>query len=235
MTEVSVIIPTRDRPQFLRQAVASVVAQRGVQFELIIVNDGSENVPPFPDPRVRIIDNGQRGAVAARNLGVASATGKFIAFLDDDDWWTDDRHLSWSLASGADFTFSDGEMIFMDGSPPLEFARDASAATLALDNTILISSVCYRASLHDRLGIFDESLPYYWDWDWCLRVAQSGADFRHLAINTAAIRVHDQNMSGAELVRERQGNLDAFASKHGLGQLRLKNHLDIARELPSTI
>lgn len=227
---VSVIIPTRDRPEYLRQAVESVVAQRRVSFEVLVVNDGKDVVPAFPDPRILILDNSCAGAIRARNLGIREARGDYIAFLDDDDWWTDDRHLELALAAHAGFTFSDGELVFMDGSPPLEFAFDATAETLSRDNTILISSICYRRDLHDRLGLFDEALPYYADWDWYLRVARSGVSFRRIAAATVAIRVHAANTSGDQLVAERRANLDLLSQKHGLGPIPLKNHLSLARE-----
>jgi glycosyltransferase involved in cell wall biosynthesis len=226
----SVIIPSRDRPGFLERAVASVRNQTCTDFEIIIVNDGA--LPVTADARV--IDNGQRGPVAARNLGVAEAKGTFIAFLDDDDWWTDARHLARAAAALNDnnFSFADGEMSFDDGSAGVVFARDADAASLARDNTILISTVCYRKSLHDSLGPFDEALPYYWDWDWFLRVARGGTKLHHDRHRTAAIQVHAGNMSGAEQEAARAANLAQLSAKHGLGELTLKNHLAIAREKP---
>lgn len=226
---VSVIIPTRNRSQYLRQAVDSVLAQQRVNLELVIVNDGEGDIPPHPDARVRSICNDQKGAVAARNLGVAEARGTHIAFLDDDDWWSDRTHLALSLAVRMPFTFADGEFIFMDGTPPVEFAFDASAQSLATDNTILISGVCYDKSLHAKLGVFDETLPYYWDWDWFLRVARGGTPLTHLDAATVSIRVHEGNMSGESNETARRENLMRLAEKHSLGPLELKNHLTIAK------
>ena len=158
----SVIIPTCNRPQFLADAVASVLAQRDADFELLIVNDGIELPPPPADPRLRHLENARRGAIAARNLGIASARGDWISWLDDDDLWKDPLHLARAasrLGDGADFTFADGVMQFDTGAPPRLFAKDASAETLARDNTILLSAVSYRRDLHDRLGGFEPSLP----------------------------------------------------------------------------
>jgi glycosyltransferase involved in cell wall biosynthesis len=224
----SVIIPTRNRPEFLPDAVTSVLRQSDVSLELIIVNDGTVPVSDFADNRVRVISSGEAGAVPARNLGVTSAKGGFIAFLDDDDQWTDDLWLKRSmehLAQGADFVFGDGRMVFPDGHIKV-FAEDADATSLARDNTILISSVCYRKSLHKELGRFDESLPYYWDWDWYIRVARSGAKLQRVASPVVDIRIHAANMSGDKNAEARRENLDRFAKNHGLGTLKLKSHLD---------
>ncbi|MFO1035114.1 MAG: hypothetical protein U1E15_14020 [Hyphomicrobiales bacterium] len=89
--------------------------------------------------------------------------------------------------------------------------------SLAVDNTILISAVCYRKALHDRLGRFDAALPYYWDWDWYIRVARSGAHLQHIPEVITDIRIHGQNMSGDATRAARQANLDAFAGKLRVG------------------
>jgi glycosyltransferase involved in cell wall biosynthesis len=231
--QFSVIIPTRNRPQYLEQSIASALDQQDADIEVLVINDGSEPPPTFKDRRVTILDNGERGAVVARNLGVRQARGRLIAFLDDDDWWCDTFHLQRAqraLDAGAEFTFADGIMRYMNGDPDLAFAFDADSRTLTRDNTILISSICYRRSLHDTLGMFDEALPFYWDWDWYLRVARSGRMMQRLTPASVIIRVHAGNMSGAGAIQARQANLDALAIKHNLAQLTLKNHDSLAHE-----
>ena len=221
------IIPTRNREDYLRQAVNSVLSQSDVSLELLIVNDGEPLQQQFSDPRVLVLDNAKRTAVPARNLGVNSAAGDFIAFLDDDDFWIDDRHLAKALDAfhqSADFYFANGEMHFSDGAVK-PFKRDATLESLKHDNTILISASCYRRSLHNALGAFDESLPYYWDWDWYLRVAFAGHILKHESKPAVAIRVHAGNMSNQNDAA-RQANLNALIAKHKLGPIPLKNHTD---------
>ena len=224
----SVIIPTCNRPQFLADAVASVLAQRDAEFELLIVNDGLE-LPPLPaDPRLRHLENARRGAIVARNFGIASARGGWISWLDDDDLWKDPLHLARAasrLADGADFTFADGVMQFDTGAPPRLFAKDASVETLARDNTILLSAVSYRRDLHDRLGGFEPSLPYYADWDWYLRVARAGFRIERIATPTVAIRIHGSNTSASSEAARRE-NLQLLSARHGLGTIALKTHAD---------
>ncbi len=224
----SIIIPTRNRPKYLVEAVASVLSQNHAAFELIIVNDGDEVVPDFADRRVRVLDSGQLGAVPARNLGLSAAQGDAIAWLDDDDVWTDAEFLSQCterLSSNSDFVFGDGTLVFPDGSHKA-FARDANAETLNRDNTILISAVCYRRSLHNQLGTFDLALPYYWDWDWYLRVARAGFRFSRIARPVVDIRIHTQNMSGAAQATAREANLEVLRAKHLLPKIALKSHVD---------
>ena len=231
--DFSVIIPTRNRPQYLMQAVESVLTQRDASFEVLIVDDGDVALPSFTDTRVKILPSNQRGPVPARNLGVANAKGNYIAFLDDDDWWTENDFLFRSLAllkSETDFTFADGTLVFTDSSKDIPFAFDADAISLETNNSILISTVCYARSLHGKLGAFDEQLPYYWDWDWYLRVARSGVISKRLPQSMVSIRVHAGNMSSEAQENARRENLNALTVKHGLAPLMLKNHLSLASE-----
>lgn len=237
MNSISVVIPTRGRHSFLRQALDSVLAQTLAPKDIIVVDDGvgAAGAVGHLHPSIRVLDNGQRGPVPARNLGVSQATGDCICFLDDDDWFTDDTYfarLAEAFERGADFCFADGVMRFEDGRPELPYAFTADAETLTRDNTILISGVTYRRALHGALGPFDESLPYYWDWDWYLRVARAGHRLSHMKRPVVAIRVHAQNMSGESLEAQRRANLDRFSTKHALPPIPLKNHLDIATQAP---
>jgi glycosyltransferase involved in cell wall biosynthesis len=237
MSSISVVIPTRGRHHFLKQAIASVLAQTHAPKEIIVVDDGegADEAVGNMHPTIRVLDNRERGPVPARNMGVAHATGDCICFLDDDDWFTDVSYLDKAALAfdlGGAFCYADGIMAFEDGRPSLPFAFHADAETLARDNTILISGVVYRRSLHDELGPFDEALPFYWDWDWYLRIARAGHELTHIQKSVVAIRVHAQNMSGESLERQRRANLDAFSTKHGLPPIPLKNHLDIATQAP---
>ena len=228
MSKISVIIPTRDRPDYLAEAVESVLSQSFTDFELLIVNDGEADIARFSDSRVRILNNRMRGAVPARNLGILEAKGDYVAFLDDDDFWIDKSHLvqaNNALSGFADFYFADGTMLFPNGEQRL-FAREADRKSLMSDNTVLISTVCYRRALHNQLGNFDETLPYYWDWDWYLRVAKADFRFQHSQQSAVSIRVHPQNMSGNSNYEARQTNLNLLIAKHGLKNITLKNHLD---------
>src|SRR5258708_6914008 len=89
---VSIIIPAYNRKAMLFDAVASVLAQSYRDWELIVVDDGStdgtaDDLHARFGSRVRLIAQSRRGVAAARNLGVRSARGDYIAFLDSDDFW----------------------------------------------------------------------------------------------------------------------------------------------------
>jgi len=89
MSFISVVIPYYNRADWLKTAVGSVLAQTFPDFEVIVVDDGSEELPRFldgaGDPRIRYVRQEHRGASAARNHGIRLARGKYVAFLDADD------------------------------------------------------------------------------------------------------------------------------------------------------
>jgi glycosyltransferase involved in cell wall biosynthesis len=97
--EVSVIIPVYNRAHLVARTIESVLSQSHAACHVILVDDGSTDgthevvSARFPDPRVRVLRQENRGVSAARNAGLAAATGDYIAFLDSDDVWR-----PWKLA-----------------------------------------------------------------------------------------------------------------------------------------
>lgn len=102
---VSVVMPVYNAEQWLRHSIGSVLRQTHSSLELIAIDDGSSDQSwdilreyARLDPRIRPIQLERNGGVAAaRNAGIAVATGGYIAFLDSDDWWHP-RKLEWQLA-----------------------------------------------------------------------------------------------------------------------------------------
>jgi succinoglycan biosynthesis protein ExoO len=95
---IAVVIPLYNKEPYIARALASVLAQTRPVDEIIVVDDAStdgslERVRAFPDPRIRVLrrsDPRQRGLPATRNLGIRSATSRWIALMDADDAWHDD-------------------------------------------------------------------------------------------------------------------------------------------------
>ena len=87
--DISVIIPTADRQQLLRRAVDSVLRQSLSPSKIIVVDNGIKELDiQFDDPRVVVVRTASRiGPGKSRNIGARSSDTKYIAFLDDDDWW----------------------------------------------------------------------------------------------------------------------------------------------------
>jgi glycosyltransferase involved in cell wall biosynthesis len=187
-TEVSVVIPTRNRWELLsRHGLASALGQEDVEVEVIVVDDGSddgsaERLEELGDPRVRVLRRPERGGQAlALNAGVGAARGEWLAFLDDDDVWSPRKlreQLDAAQRAGADFVYASmvaidpaGAVIEALPSPPPDQVR----RLLRRQNVLRCpSSVMARAELVRRIGGFDEKLNELTDWDFFIRLADEG-------------------------------------------------------------
>src|SRR5215813_6292011 len=97
MPKVSVIIPTHNRAESIRSAITSVLNQTFQDFEIIIIDDASEDqtrevIANFNDTRIKVIHNQvSKGAAGSRNIGIMHSNCEYIAFLDDDDEWLPEK------------------------------------------------------------------------------------------------------------------------------------------------
>lgn len=92
MVKISVVIPVFNKGFILKETLNSVLQQTFTNYEIILVNDGStdnslEVLSNFEDSKIKIYSQENKGASAARNLGIEKSKGEFIAFLDADDYW----------------------------------------------------------------------------------------------------------------------------------------------------
>jgi glycosyltransferase involved in cell wall biosynthesis len=205
LTRISIIVPTKDRPHFLRRAVASACASGGENDEIIIVDDHSEipatvSLQQLDDPRLRIkrMPRGASGVSAARNLGIASAHGDIFAFLDDDDELEPQylAHIRNTASRGADYGFS--SYILSDGSCPPNI--DAAKARFA-EGYIAANAPPHRKTFGfgmgfwmtrdtaDLIGQLDTSLSINEDTDYACRLWR--ADRRGWYSANPGVIVHD--------------------------------------------
>lgn len=184
--KVSVIIPTYNRQDCVREAIASVLAQTYQDFELIVVDDGSEDgtqtvVQEFSAiaPCIRYIFQPNQGVAAARNTGVALSVGAFVAFLDSDDLWQPDklkRQLAFFTAHPEAHICQTEEIWLRRGVRinPHKKHRKAGGDIFARSLDLCLvspSAVMLRRSLFGRIGGFDPQLPACEDYDLWLRIA----------------------------------------------------------------
>lgn len=180
---VSVIIPTRNRAAMVREAVESVLAQKDAKFEVIVVDDGSEDdtmrlLAPYEDA-LHILRRERPGGVsAARNAGLMAAQGEWIAFLDSDDLWIPGKlraQLDY-LANRPGMRICQTEEIWIHKgrrrNPKRYHAKPCGRCFERLLERCLISpsAVMIHRSLFEQVGLFDESLPACEDYDMWLRI-----------------------------------------------------------------
>jgi len=231
-----VVVPTKGRPERLARALASLVAQDRDDWHAVVVDDGAgeglDVVRSLGDGRIEALRSPGSGQVDARNAGIARARGRFVCWLDDDDWWVDPRHLSLLAEVPQDeFAFRAGWIVFADGARE-PFDHDATCASLRVNNTVLTSSIAYPRELHDSLGPLDRSLGGYCDWDFMLRMCAAGVRPHKLPGLGVCYEIHEDNVSTAYDAPERRRGFDLFTRKHGL-RIRIANHLAIHWQLMS--
>lgn len=180
---VSVIIPTRNRAGMVREAVESVLAQKDAPYELIVVDDGSEDdtlrvLDGYGDA-VRVLSSERPGGVsAARNKGIMAARGEWIAFLDSDDLWLPGKLRAQldSFEMHPEMRICQTEEIWIHKgrrrNPKRYHAKPSGWCFKCLLERCLVSpsAVMMHRSLFDEVGLFDESLPACEDYDMWLRI-----------------------------------------------------------------
>ncbi len=179
---ISIIIPTFNRYPFLEKAVKSVLRQSLRDFELLIVDDGSDDgtkelIQSFCDERVRYYYQENRGVSAARNKGIIESRRDVIAFLDSDDAWEPEKlekqlkiikEPSCLISHTQELWYRRGK-ILNQKKKHRKCSGNLFKSSLEMCS-ISISTVMMKKSLFDELGLFDENLPACEDYDLWLRV-----------------------------------------------------------------
>jgi glycosyltransferase involved in cell wall biosynthesis len=188
MAEVSVIVPTYNRRALLAESLASLGAEEGVDYEIVVVDDGSTDgtaawLATLGDPRIRVLSGAHAGIAAARNRGLAAARGAIVAFHDSDDLALPGR-LARPLAylrahPDVDLVVQNG-VIETDGQRE-PWVRPAVAQVLGRGplgvaeifrwNLGQLQGVCVRRRALEAVGGFDPAFDVLEDLDLVLRLA----------------------------------------------------------------
>jgi len=186
--KVSVIIPTYNRAHLLPRAIQTVLNQTYQDFELIVVDDGStdnteEIVKSFNDPCIRYIRHEEnKGAAAARNTGIKAAKGGFIAFQDSDDEWLPEKlekqmkvFENAPAKVGVVYTgfwrIENNKKIYI----PFSWVKQKEGnihKELLKGNFVTTQSIVARKECFRKVGMFDEKLPRFQDWELVIRLSK---------------------------------------------------------------
>lgn len=183
---VSVVVPTRDRPVLLREALASIRAleTETLRFEILIGDNGLDPANEFAamDFGAIYMTVSKAGAGAARNAGLKMASGQFIAFLDDDDVWLPANIAEQvrMLRAQPELEAVFGQVISTDQNlqpesdpwPDNPGSGDALVKAMLSSYYPQLGATVVRASVAREVGLFDEALLGDQDWDWQLRIAR---------------------------------------------------------------
>mgnify|MGYP001949895402 CR=1 FL=1 len=225
---VSVIVRTKDRPEFLSHALASVSKQTYRPIEIVLVNDGGESVDAIvqevssADIELKILNNpSSLGRTEAASQGLELASGEFSVFLDDDDYF-DPEHLS-SLMEGMNtlskeenglhVVYSGARAVLVDRNEEHLISIQAepfSFSRLQYGNFIPILAALFPTWVRE-LGVkFDTDFDLFEDWDFWLQVAQH-CHFHFLGGASCAYRIHNASST----VRDQQSAIATYKQIYG--------------------
>lgn len=190
---VSIILPTHNRAKYIKKAIESVLSQTYKDFEFIIIDDGSTDETPEiiseyrrNDPRIKILTNKSNlGLVKSLNKGIRNAQGKYIARIDDDDFWCDSQKLKKQTAfleANPDYVLVGGGVIKIneEGQEIVRLMlpqQDKNIRRAILQNNPFVhSSVVFRKEVWDKAGEYNEGLASSnaEDWDLWMRFGEFG-------------------------------------------------------------
>lgn len=201
---VSVVIPCRNQGRYLADALQSVFSQSHPRIEIVVVDDGSEDETAsiargFGD-RIRFLQQGQRGASAARNTGLSACSGDYVQYLDADDRIEPDKilrqaeFLERNPETGIVYSdvryFSDaapdsrtlGPYTVAEGrpwTPMLWQAPGTMLEKLIHRNLLAINSALMRRQAVAAVGRWNEELCAVEDWEYWIRCAAAGIQFSY--------------------------------------------------------
>jgi len=239
---VSVILATYNRADYITKAIESVLNQSYPSFELIIIDDGSTDgtgdvVARYQDPRIIYKWTENRERSRARNLGIKLSRGKYIAFLDSDDWYLPNK-LSIqvvALESNPHAGLVLGGWLILDKSgrkiqevrpwewvSPHPTLEEWLFSTTATPITLLV-----KKEWIERVGGFDPDLPPAEDLEWWIRLALADCPVVWTQDSIAVVLVHESN-SLRNWAHVKRGLLDTLNKL--FSNPKFKNNLLMSRE-----
>lgn len=245
---ISVIMPCYNGAPFLGEAIDSALNQRYGNVELIVVDDGSTDASPSiaaefarrQPGRLSLLHAARVGPYPARNLGLRSARGEFIAFLDADDWWEPsalEKLYDALLRTQADIAYCGwqnvGERLHSEPYLPPEYEKGDPVEGFMQGCPWPIHAALVRGSIVQQLGGFSERRFASMDYDFWLRAVVLTRKMIRVPEVLAYYRWHGQSQVSA--VKWRQV-LDALAVQRDFirGNPQLVAHLPAHRLLELT-
>lgn len=217
----SVVITTKNRAEYIRDSVNSVLAQTVRDIEIIVVDDGSEDetsdvMQEFKDPRVHFYQRPPSGIAASRNFAASISHGKFTVIHDDDDLMFPDRienHFralrggdSGTYGGWIDFNNSDGGLVASNPGKVFSYAnilyngRIFAHATLMLETRLI------------RLVGYDEKLRSGSDFNLAIRLGRHGVSLNHTDRFHLVRRIHDKQVTSVDSSRQKSSAKMTLAS-----------------------
>ena len=230
MPLVSVVIATYNRADFLRTAIVSVLSQTFQDFEIVVVDDASQDhtckvIHDFHEKKIRYIKHDvNKGIAAVRNTGLLNSTGKYIAYLDDDDEW-----LPKKLQVQVDLLEGRPTKVGLVYSGYLRINRTTGEIERQylpqkmgkIVNNVLVpnwikttSNPLIRKECFDEVGLFDETLSPCEDWDMWNRISKKNFHFEYIKEILFKYYVHNKPQATKNVLFVKD-SYDKMLNKYG--------------------
>jgi teichuronic acid biosynthesis glycosyltransferase TuaG len=217
---ISVIMPAYNMEKYIAQSIESVIAQTYNEWELVVVDDGSNDNTSLivkeyavKDQRIKYFYQENGHLAKARNTGISMAKGEIVAFLDSDDLWLPQKlkiSLQILLESKVDLLFSESyhfdENIFdlskadypVMGVLNMTYSGDEALRLFIERNRVPVLTVLVYKSKVTELGGFDTNLKKSEDFDLWIRLLKSGSIFKSISQPLSAYRMVNNSMSSSD-------------------------------------
>jgi glycosyltransferase involved in cell wall biosynthesis/ubiquinone/menaquinone biosynthesis C-methylase UbiE len=201
---IDVIMPTYNGRKSIERAIKSILSQTYQNWNLIVVNDGGEDVKDvldeFHDNRIKYIIAEHKGKAHALNVGIKNSNGEFISYLDDDDIFYPlhlEALISAALSERSDFVYDDWYEVSLDEDGrethrEFEFRQDVTSSMLILRNYINHKCILHRRSLLEKTGMYDEQLDILIDWDMIRRLSFASEPCHIWNVTSERLRYYKQ-------------------------------------------
>lgn len=210
----SIIIPTYNCADKLRQALDSIKRQTFKDFEVIVCDDGStDRTQKTIEEYTKTLDikylweENWGGPARPRNIGINNAVGKYIAFLDADDWWYPSKlEITYNNLNNADIVYHDLDIFIGNQRKLFRKVKGRQLKTpvfidlMINENALITSSVVIKKNIIEKAGLIteDKSLISVEDFDLYLKIAKITEKFVYIPLSLGAYRIGKQNISGAK-------------------------------------
>jgi len=201
---ISVIVPTFNRPEMLKETLDSILNQTYKDFEIVVVNDAGVDVEDMVAEKnhggniIHIKHSTNKGLAGSRNTGINAANGKYIAYLDDDDiFYPEHLKTLVNFLESSDYraAYTDAYRAYQAGENgkyiikkrELTSSSDFDYNRILISNYIPVLCFMHEKSCLDEVGLFDEALTSHEDWDLWIRMSRK-FQFGHIRKITAEYR-----------------------------------------------
>ena len=236
----SIVVPCYNVQDTLKETIESILKQDFNNYEIVAVDDGSfDKTSQILNNykiknNIKVITQSNKGLGAARNTGIKASDGIYICLLDADDLWVPNKLTSlyeiiknkgYALISNDEIILGNKYLFYLRNNPPRSLSN-----LLISGNTLSPSAITIKKEIFDKVGLFKEGKQFLGveDWDFWIRLIDSGEKIKHLAKPLGIYRRDIQNMSKSKeftnrIISIHRNNSRYFHSKGIISTADIKN------------